>query len=380
MTAVRVIDSIRPYVESGEVAGAIVGLLRDGSVTVEAAGSTSPGGAPLTTDTPMRVASNTKPLAAAAALALVEDGVLDLDHPIERYLPALADRRVLRRVDAALDDTVPADRAITVDDLLTMRGGFGFVTDGDSPVVDAAAEAQLGMGPPDPSIPLDPQEWVARFAELPLLDQPGTIWRYEFSYGILGVVLAESAGQSLDELLRARLLAPLGMDDTAFVAPSGLPPCFARAESGLEVFDEAGAESRWATPPTFPDARNGLISTAADLLRFAGALLDGGGGVLSSDSVVAMTTDHLTDAQRRAPSAQAFLDGHGWGYGVQVVNLDHDDSVTLARYGWGGGFGTLWYTWPQQATAAVMLTQVLPPSDEMISSFVGGVEALLGTA
>ena len=148
----------------------------------------------------MRVASNTKLLVAALAMSLVEDGVLALDDPIERHLPDLANRVVVRSVDAPLDDTVPADRSITVDDLLTMRCGFGFVLDGDSPAATAAADAQLGMGPPDPSIPLTPREWVERFALLPLLDQPGTVWRYEFAYAVLGVLLSEAAGQPLDQL------------------------------------------------------------------------------------------------------------------------------------------------------------------------------------
>ena len=168
------------------------------------------------------------------------------------------------------------------------------------------------------------------------------------------------------------------MTDTAFVAPPGrLPPCFARGEDGLDVFDEPGDASRWSTPPTFPDARNGLVSTASDLLRFAGALLDNGGDILAAKSVATMTHDHLTAAQRQAPSAQAFLDGFGWGYGVQVVNRDHDPTVSMARYGWGGGFGTLWYTWPESRTAAVLLTQVLPPSGELVSAFTNGVETML---
>jgi CubicO group peptidase (beta-lactamase class C family) len=373
-----VMDAIRPYVDRGEVPGAVVGLWQDGEVSLDGAGNTVLGGsASMSVDTLVRISSNTKPIAAALALALAEDGVLALEDPVERFVPELGRRRVLSRLDGPLDDTVPAERAITVEDLLTMRLGFGFVFEGDSPAVRAAAEAELGMGPPDPSIPLNPDAWIARFAELPLLEQPGTVWRYDLAYGVLSVVLARTGGRPLEELLRERLLDPLGMVDTAFVAPAGrLPACYAVDESALVLFDGAG-NSRWETAPSFPDARGGLVSTAADLLRFAGALLNGGGGIVSANAVRAMTTDHLTPGQRRGPSARAFLDGGGWGYGVQVLTPGDDPSVRLPRYGWGGGLGTVWYSWPDQRTAAVLLTQVLPPSRELITAFTAGVEAVV---
>jgi len=378
VTAREVMKAIRPFIDRGEVPGAVVGVWRDGEVSLDAAGVVAlDGDAPMRVDTVMRVASNTKPMAAALTLVLAEEGVLALDDPVQRFVPELAGQRVLRRLDAPLDDTVPAERPPTVEDLLTMRLGFGFVFEGDCQALDVAAGARLGIGPPDPSVPLSPDEWIARFAELPLLEQPGTVWRYDLAYGLLGVVLARAGGRPLEELLRERLFDPLGMTETAFVAPQGrLPPSYAVGESGLVLFDDA-SESRWATAPSFPDARGGLVSTAADLLRFASALLDGGNGVVTAEAVTAMTTDHLTPEQRRSPSALAFLDGSGWGYGVQVLTAENDSSVRMPRYGWGGGLGTLWYSWPDQSTAAVLLTQVLPPSSELIKAFTSGVETVL---
>ena len=380
MTAEMLLDAIRPYVDSGDVPGAVIGFLRDGDVSLLATGLTTPGGsADLAVDTPMRISSNTKPVVAALALSLLEDDALALDDPVERFIPELAHRRVLRRLDGPLQDTVPATRPITVEDLLTMRMGFGFAFEGDCPALEAASRAGLGIGPPDPSVPLAPEEWIARFSELPLLDQPGTVWRYELAYAVLGVVLARAGGRPLEELLRTRVLDPFGMADTAFTAPAGrLPPSHAVGDRGLVVFDEAGDASRWSSSPAFPDARNGLVSTAADLLRFAGALLDGGRGVLKTDTVVAMTTNWLTPEQRRGPSSSLFLGGHGWGYGVQVVSPEFDASVRLPRYGWAGGLGTLWYSWPEQRAAAVLLTQVLPPSPELTGSFVQAMETVLG--
>ncbi len=371
-------EAIRPLVDRGEIPGAVIGIWRDGEMSLDATGAIDLAGeAAMSVDVLVRISSNTKPIAAALALALADDGVLALEDPLERFVPELGGRRVLRRLDASLDDTLPAERPATVEDLLTMRLGFGFVFEGDCPVLGAASGAGLGIGPPDPSVPLSPDEWIARFAELPLLEQPGAVWRYDLAYAVLGVVLARAGGRPLQDLLRERLLEPLGMADTSFVAPAGrLPPCYAVSESGLVLFDAAG-DSRWTTAPSFPDARGGLVSTARDLLRFASALLDGGRGVLSPDAVSAMTSDHLTAEQRRAPSAFSFLGGSGWGYGVQVLTPEHDPSERRPRYGWGGGLGTLWYSWPDQRTAAVLLTQVLPPSRALVAAFTSGVDTVL---
>lgn len=371
MTAQDLAQAIQPFVDSGALPGAVVGTWHGGDVALEALGATAPGGGTaMTTGTPMRISSLTKPVVAALALGLVEDGRLALEDPVDRFVPELADRRVLRRLSGPVTDTVPARRPMTVADLLTMRMGFGFAFEEDCPAVTAAAQAGLGIGPPDPSLPLDPDRWVERFAALPLLEQPGTVWRYDLAYAVLGVTLARAAGRLLDELLRTRLLDPLGMAGTAFVAaPGRLPPCYALGADGLELFDPADG-SRWSRPPEFPDARGGLVSTASDLLRFAGALLTGGGDVLSARSVAAMTTNHLTAEQRRGPSATTFLDGLGWGYGVQVADAALDPSVRAPRYGWGGGLGTLWYSWPEQGYAAVLLTQVMPPTTELVGAFL----------
>ena len=109
-------------------------------------------------------------------------------------------------------------------------------------------------------------------------------------------------------------------------------------------------------------------------MRFAGALLYGGGGVISAESVAAMTYDHLTPDQRQGASAQVFLDSFGWGYGVQVVS---PGVATAPRYGWGGGLGTLWYSWPNHRAAVVLLTQVLPPPPQLVAAFVGAAEHTL---
>jgi CubicO group peptidase (beta-lactamase class C family) len=366
----RLIAAIHPFVEAGVVPGAVVGVRHRGETTMDALGTTAPAGDdPLPVDAQVRISSNTKPVLAALTLLLAQDGVLGLDDPVERFLPELADRRVLRRLDGPLDETGPARRPITVEDLLTMRLGFGWVFESECAAVDAATELELGVGPPDPPALPSPDEWVARFAKLPLLEQPGSVWRYELAFAVLGVLVARAVGRPLDVTLASRLFTPLGMASTAFVAdPGRLVPAFVRRQNGLELFDGV-ASSRWASQPRFPDGRGGLVSTAGDLLRFAGMLLDGGGALLSSSSVIAMTTDQLTPEQRAGPSAATFLDSGGWGYGVGVI-----ESSVGRRYGWGGGLGTLWYSWPEHDLAAVLVTQVLPPAAEVFDAFTTAVE------
>ena len=373
MTGVRVermTAEIRRAVEAGVVPGALVGLRHRGETTVKAMGTIAPGGEqPLGSDAQVRISSNTKPLVAALTLLLAEDGVLGLQDPVERFLPELAARRVLRRVDGDLDDTEPARRSITVEDLLTMRMGFGWVFECECPAVGRATELELGFGPPDPMGPPPPDEWIARFATLPLLEQPGSVWRYELAFAVLGVLLARAAGRPLQEIITDRLLAPLEMTGTGFVAdPDRLVPAFARQADGLVPFDGV-ADSRWASSPRFADGRGGLVSTAGDLLRFAGMLLDDGAGLLSASAVTAMTTDQLTAEQRTGPSAATFLDGGGWGYGVGVT-----ETPAGRRYGWGGGLGTLWYSWPEHDLAAVLITQVLPPSAELFNAVTAVVQ------
>jgi CubicO group peptidase (beta-lactamase class C family) len=371
--AAEVLSGIAGEVRAGRVPGAVVGVRHRGETTVEATGTTEPGGGePLRAGSVVRISSNTKPLVAALTLRLAQDGVLSLDDPVERFVPELADRRVLRRPDGPLDDTVPADRPVTVADLLTMRMGFGWVVEGDSPAVARATELDLGFGPPDPTGPPDPDTWVARFATLPLLDQPGAVWRYELSFAVLGVLLARAAARPLDALLAERLLRPLGMAATGFVAdPARLVPGYVRRDAGLLLSDGV-SDSRWLVPPAFPDARSGLVSTAPDLLRFAGMLLDDGAGLLSPASVAAMTTDRLTREQREGPAATAFLDSGGWGYGVGV-----GDGPAGRRYGWAGGLGTLWYSWPDHDLAAVLVTQVAPPDAAVFGAFTTTIERAL---
>ncbi len=200
----------------------------------------------------------------------VEDGKLALDEPVDRLLPELANRKVLKRIDGSLDDTVPANRSITVEDLLTFRMGYGLVLEPGFeppfPVINAANELQLVMGPPDPRTPHDPDEWIRRFGTLPLMSQPGERWQYNAGSLVLGVLVARASGQPLEDLFRTRIFEPLGMKETGFSMPAehaGRLPSYymTNFQSGKLELQALSAPGEWTTPPAFPSGAAGLPST-----------------------------------------------------------------------------------------------------------------------
>jgi CubicO group peptidase (beta-lactamase class C family) len=331
------------YVESGVLPGLVSLVSHAGETRVGVLGDAAFGGPPMQRDNLFRVASFTKPIVAAAAMILVDELRLSIDAPVDSLLPELTGVRVLRHPDGSLDDTVAADRPITLRDLLTFRLGLG---ESDHPGI-RQREEELELrtfGPPVPRTPLEPDEWMRRFGTLPLQHQPGERWMYSTGSHVLGVLIARATGQPLEVFLQERLFEPLGMRDTGFTASD--PSRLTTAYLGDDVLDPA-AESQWLEPPSFPDAGGGLISTADDFHAFARMLLAGGDRILSPAAVAEMTADHLTAAQRTA-AADFLGPDTGWGYGL---------SVSGDRYGWAGGLGTLWSTTPAEQTISILLTQ-----------------------
>jgi CubicO group peptidase (beta-lactamase class C family) len=369
------------YVERGAVAGVVTLLSRHDETHVDAIGVKDVvSGEAIRRDTIFRIASMTKPITAAAAMTLVEEGRLRLDDPVDRLLPELADRRVLRHIDSTLDDTVPAVRPITLRDLLTFRLGFGAVMapPGRYPVQQAIEEAGLAPGP-QPST-LTPDAWMARLGGLPLLHQPGEQWMYHTGSDILGVLIARAAGMSLGDFLAERILAPLGMADTAFSVPAAkldrLATCYRTdaATGRLAVHDDP-RDGRWARPPAFPSGGGGLVSTADDFLAFGRMLLrlgrHGTARILSRPAVELMTSDHITAAQKAAsPFFPGFWDRTGWGFGLSVTTGRDAIAPTPGSYGWMGGFGTSWWTDPHEDMVAILLTQrmMTGPSDVVVNA------------
>jgi len=364
------------HIDRGELPGLVTAVYRRGDIRVDALGTKEVGGAePMRRDTIFRISSMSKPITAALAMTLVDEGKLRLADHVARFLPELASRRVLSRIDVPLSDTVPANRPITVDDLLTFRMGFGIVwgpPDG-TPIQRAANELHLGaFGPPKPQEPPAPDEWLRRFATLRLMRQPGERWMYNTGIEVLSVLLARAAGKPLDALLQERIFEPLGMTDTSFSVPAsklgrlatGYWPQDPFADGGPLVVSDGVAESQWSTTRvTFGAA--GLVSTADDFMTFARMILGRGTRVLSETAVDAMTTDHLSadeswlgarygdrDRSRRSVTHSRALRMGRWARDVVVLRPEERDRGGPSRAAFPGSTGLYRDFWRSVSAAS----------------------------
>jgi CubicO group peptidase (beta-lactamase class C family) len=374
----RMHEVMAGYVEAGDMPGLVTLVSRHGEIFVDAIGSIAFDGPPMQRDTIFRITSMTKPVTALAAMILVEECKLRLDDPVDRWLPELADRKVLRAIDAPLNDTVPAKRAISLRDLLTFRSGYGMIMAFPDryPVQKAIAEAGFAPGPVFPSFP--PDELMKRYGSLPLVYQPGERWLYNSGTEILGVLIARVAGTTFGEFLRDRIFAPLDMKDTAFSVPETkrdrLATSYMRdhATQKLNVFDDP-VTGKFSSPPVFENGSAGLVSTSDDFNAFAQMMLNGGRlgneRILSRPSVELMTTDQLTPEQKLG-SEIFFGDNRGWGMGLSVFTRRDNLCNVPGRFGWDGGYGTSWYSDPNENLTGILLTQRMMDSPQPPRSLV----------
>lgn len=381
----RIADALQAYVDRGDIPGAVALVARGNAVHVAAVGVQDlQSGVPMARDTIFRIASMTKPIVAAAAMILVEEGRLSLDAPVDRWLPELANRRVLRAIDGAVDDTVPANRAITLRDLLTFGAGLGAIMarSGTYPIQQRIADAGFAPGPLP--APLAPDDWMAKLGTFPLIRQPGEAWMYHTASDILGVLIARAAGTGLQDFLAERLFEPLGMADTTFSVPEVKLDRLAtsyRVDSKtgkLGIFDPA-RDGRWAAEPVFASGGGGLVSTADDYLAFSRMLLGfgrlGANRILARPTVELMTTDQIRPAQKAAsPFYQGFWDSHGWGFGMAVITARHS-YLSVGSYGWDGGLGTSARNDPREELTCILLTQRMmrSPVPEAIYTDIWGL-------
>ncbi|RYB92502.1 class A beta-lactamase-related serine hydrolase [Nocardioides glacieisoli] len=364
---------LRPYVDSGAVPGLVALVARGDDVEVAALGLQGTSGALMRRDSIFRGASITKPLTAALALMVVEEGLFDLDDPVGDFLPELASPRVLRTLDSELADTVPVDRPITARHLLTGTAGHGFAT-WESPVIGLLME-RLGQAADDIHEVPEPDEWMRRLGEIPLMHQPGEGWTYNASYDVLAVLLARASGKSFADLMADYLLGQLGMVDSGFHVPAEkldrFTTLWSRDDGGvLQVSDEP--DGVFTKEPAFASGSGGIVTTVDDWLRFGRMLLGGGMGqgwrIMHEDSARLMMSDQITPAHRELGGF--FLDGQGWGFGGGVDTEVIDPWNVVGRYGWVGGTGTSAYVHPDE-TVAVLLTQVglADPAMELLQAF-----------
>jgi CubicO group peptidase (beta-lactamase class C family) len=312
-----------------------------------------------------------KPIAAVAALILVEEGVIRLDDRVDGLLPELAGLRVLRSISSPLEDTVPAARPITVRDLLTFTLGTGMVIAAPDtyPIQEAMQSFEVGLGRKP-----EAGEYLRRLASLPLVYQPGEVWMYNTGSDLLGILISRATGRSFGEFLTERIFDPLGMRDSGFWVPAGkidrLPTAYApgRKPGELKVQDD-GAGGLFSRPPDLESGAGGLVATVDDFLLFARMLLDHGaapgGRIVTRHTVEAMTADQLTEeVKARSPWALAgWFANHSWGFGVGVVTRRYDGTLAPGAYGWDGGFGTTWRSDPTEDMVVILMTQVTGMSE-----------------
>ncbi|MBY0257463.1 serine hydrolase [Methylobacterium sp.] len=370
----RIDGWMRANVAAGKVAGLSVMLARGGKTAFFRTHGRADiaRDKPFAPDTIARIYSMTKPLTSVAVMMLYEEGRFQLDDPITRFLPEFSDLRVLTGGNRAKFESEPARRPITIRDLLTHTSGltYGFM---EATLVDALyrqngvdfGEAQdAGLA-----------EVVGRLARQPLLAQPGAEWNYSVATDVLGHLVAVVSGQDFADFLRERVIAPLGMVDTDFFVPAGKLPRLAANYSlfrdrTLKLYDDA-EDSRFANPPACPSGGGGLVSTAADYMRFCRFLLGRGElegtRLLGRKTVDLMLTNHL-DGDLAAMGQPRFSEtaytGIGFGLGFSVM-LDPARAQIVGTPGevaWGGLASTAFWVDPAEDLAVVLLTQLIPSS------------------
>jgi CubicO group peptidase (beta-lactamase class C family) len=368
----RLTEGMKAYVDRGEVAGIVTLLHRRGEEAhCDVIGwQDSEAEIPMQRDTIFRIASMTKPVACVAALMLMEEGKIRLDDPIDRWLPELADRRVLRDPAGPLDDTYPAPRPIMVVDLMTHMPGFvSQFIDLKGPIAAAAAKLHVGNALLLAGTGVD--EWLLRLGALPLVHEPGQRMNYGFTTDVLGFLVGRASGMPFEQFLETRLFEPLGMEDTGFSVSKGQRDRLAVAyaghpKTGKRIVDDHPKKSKWSAPPKIPSASAGLVSTADDYMKFGRMLLAGGKldgeRILSRKSVELMTTNFLTPEQRKMLFMGFDMWSHqGFGLGVSVTDrLGGQPSLgSVGKYGWGGAYGTWWANDPEEDLVMILMVQLL---------------------
>lgn len=342
-------DGLKADVAAGKIAGAYLLIGRHGKVAFqEGFGVQGPGQkTPVSDETIFRVFSMTKPIVSVTAMTLVEQGKLDLDAPVSKYLPEYANL-VVWQADGT---TKPATRPMLVRNLMSHTSGliYGFIQP-TTPIAKAwAAGGENQDG-------LSPREYAKVIAKLPLRSEPGTAWYYSRSTDVLGAVVEVAGGKPLDVLVRERVTGPLGMTDTAFWQPEAKRARFAEAvtDGGGGVYYD------YAKPTPFLSGGGGISSTAEDYLRFV-LMLEGGGQykgvrILKPETLARMQQDETTPEIRKAG---LFFPGPGMGFGLgfSLVEDDHLQRAGKGTFSWWGIAGTEFWVDPKNDVFMVFMVQ-----------------------
>ena len=360
----RIIPALNAQIEAGQTPGAVIAVARRGHLIFhEAVGHLGPDRrVPMPRDALFAIASMTKPVTGVAGLLLWEEGRLALGDPVERFLPQLGNRRVAvldERVLAGQGpiETVPAERSVTIEDLMRHTSGITYGGRGTT-----AVHALYPMSSNAAGASLDKTAFLERLAAAPLLYQPGTVWDYGLSIDVIGLIVEAISGQSLGQFLEQRVFRPLGMVDTGFQVPQDKVARLARPLPNDPETGAAQVVPDRAQALRFECGGGGLASTALDYLRFAQMLLSGGvlgdTRILGRKTVEAMRTNRLTpDIDNRIPALDPNSEGYGFGLTVGVRERVSALMGSPGDFYWNGAFGTLWWADPAEELAVVFMTQ-----------------------
>ena len=356
----RIREALERDIKAGMLPGAVVGIARRGRIAyLEAVGQRDVASSqPMWADAIFSIASMTKPMTSVAIMMLAEEGRLLLGDPAAKFLPQLAGMKVAKSPVADTLETVPAEREMTVQDLLRHTSGLSYDNRGTSAVHRAypgssvSAAVKLGRG-----------EFLDTIGKVPLLYQPGTAWEYGFSSDILGHIVEAVSGQSLGAFLKARLWDPLGMVDTAFTLSRAAEARYARA---LPKCPLTGAPQvvhhATGTPMKWESGGGGAVSTAADYLRFVEMLRAGGTfsgkRILGKKTVELMRADHLgPEIQNRLTTMDPAFNGYGFGLGFAVRKAAGIAAAygSAGDYYWSGVYGTYFWIDPAEELAVVLM-------------------------
>lgn len=367
----RINQKMQSYIDSGKLAGTSTMLSRDGKVFhfeqlgVQNLDTKQPMGP----DTLFRIYSMTKPITSTAVMMMYEEGHFHLDDPVSKFLPQLADLKVNTGMAQSGPQYTQQDRPITIRHLLTHTAGLSYGNHQDSPVEADYREAKVTD--PDSTI----SEMIDKLGEMPLVNQPGTKWRYSVATDVLGRLVEVISGQSFDDFLKERIFGPVGMTDTGFYVQEEnldrLATVYGPSDGGSIQPLENSSTMAATRPHTFLSGGGGLVATASDYMRFCNMLLDGGAAngnqIIGPKTVDMMTRNHLSEDLKPFAVGQANeadTRGCGFGLGFRVVTdlAQHGVIGSEGIYSWGGAASTVFWNDPKENISAILLTQFMPSS------------------
>ena len=372
----RITPWMADYVASGKLPGCLTAVMRRGKLAYLAhTGMADPDiGRPVDENTVFRIYSMTKPIVSAAIMTFFEEGRFQLDDPVARFLPEFADTPVWVDGDGSDMRTEPPAEPMKIWHLLTHTAGLVYGARNDTPVGALCRANGIDFSRRNGG---DLAETVRRLAEIPLRWQPGTRWEYSVATDVLGRLVEVLAGQPLDEVLQARIFDPLGMSDTGFQVRTEQLTRFAALytakEGGIVRNDGSDDTASHARDVTLFSGGGGLVSTAADYLRFAEMIrrkgVLGDTRILGRRTVELMAMNHLPNNSDMAGMgtpvhSETSYEGIGFGRGFSVV-LDPATAKAACSPGelaWGGAASTAFWIDPEEEISVVFLTQLMPSS------------------